>query len=218
MLGSHNSFSYLKPVKWWMRLINFAGKCQSLDVYDQILLQDVKFFDVRLKWDNKAQEFYLAHGIIRYSWNISPLVSFLDWLYTDELDDLISIGGKKFKCSYSPIFRFVLEYNNPIEDRTIIDKFKSLLDTLIFMYDGINILGGYTKWDEQCIYTGIGDKDVTLNHGYSSVLGWKRYFLIPWVYAWYYNRAHDTYIKYLVNKNKEVILLDFVDLLDTYYN
>lgn len=76
MLGSHNSFSYLKPVKWWMRLINFAGKCQSMDVYDQILLQDVKFFDVRLKWDNKAQEFYLAHGIIRYSWNISPLVSF----------------------------------------------------------------------------------------------------------------------------------------------
>nr|DAH01868.1 MAG TPA: hypothetical protein [Crassvirales sp.] len=28
-LGTHNSMSYLKPKRWWMRPFHFIAKCQS---------------------------------------------------------------------------------------------------------------------------------------------------------------------------------------------
>lgn len=44
---------------------------------------------------------------------------------------------------------------------------------------------------------------------------WKRYFLIPWVYAMYYNHENEKYIRDLINKDDQVILVDFVDAIST---
>lgn len=48
MLASHNTFTYLTPKKWWMRLINFAARCQSNDI-DTQYSHGARFFDIRIK-------------------------------------------------------------------------------------------------------------------------------------------------------------------------
>ena len=35
LIGSHNSFTYLKPRKWWMRLFTIFAKCQSENIIKQ---------------------------------------------------------------------------------------------------------------------------------------------------------------------------------------
>ena len=32
ILGSHNSWTYLSPKKWWMKALAFTAKCQKYDI------------------------------------------------------------------------------------------------------------------------------------------------------------------------------------------
>lgn len=70
-IGTHNTMTYLPPKKWWMRLFNWASKCQDKDVYQQmytsthILDSDVDpVVDFRIKW--KKGKFVFAHGLCEY--------------------------------------------------------------------------------------------------------------------------------------------------------
>lgn len=63
MLASHNSFTYQKPQKWWMYLLNFSAKCQSKDWKYQLKM-GVTSFDLRVRL--YKGEFYICHGIVRY--------------------------------------------------------------------------------------------------------------------------------------------------------
>ena len=47
-LASHNSLSYIKPKKWWEKLINFTSKCQSYDIETQYEY-GVRLFDIRIR-------------------------------------------------------------------------------------------------------------------------------------------------------------------------
>lgn len=81
ILGSHNSWSYLKPRKWWMRLIAFTARCQSATIIEQYTLHDVRCFDLRLRWDKKGN-MILAHGIVEYKYTWEMLMNDLTFLNT----------------------------------------------------------------------------------------------------------------------------------------
>lgn len=78
MLGSHNSWSYLKPLKWWMYLIRFTAKCQSHSIRKQYLEDGVRCFDLRIKFVNDILR--IAHGKIIYKYSLSDLKEDLKWL------------------------------------------------------------------------------------------------------------------------------------------
>lgn len=48
MIGSHNTLSYLKPVKWWQKLLNPWTKCQLIDILTQKEI-GVRYFDIRIR-------------------------------------------------------------------------------------------------------------------------------------------------------------------------
>ena len=52
ILGSHNSWSYLTPRKWWMKLFRFVAQCQDYDIKTQYEQFGVRCFDLRLKFDD----------------------------------------------------------------------------------------------------------------------------------------------------------------------
>ena len=68
ILGSHNSWSYLKPTKWWMRPFAFMAKCQDCDIKTQYEKYNVKLFDLRVRFDKKCKVI-LCHGMAEYSAN-----------------------------------------------------------------------------------------------------------------------------------------------------
>lgn len=85
IIGSHNSWSYLSPRKWWMKLISFTAKCQSYNISDQYKL-GVKCFDLRIRFE-KNNELIIAHGIIEY-----------DILEEELFDDLEYLNSKGDVC------------------------------------------------------------------------------------------------------------------------
>ena len=64
-LATHNTMSYRKPKQFWIKLIPFISRCQSVDYKKQHEL-GAKGFDLRLFWD-KDGKLEFRHGITSYS-------------------------------------------------------------------------------------------------------------------------------------------------------
>lgn len=61
MIGSHNTFTYLKPKHFIFRLFSHYWKCQELDIKQQYDL-GVRYFDIRVT--RKDDRWVLCHGIV----------------------------------------------------------------------------------------------------------------------------------------------------------
>lgn len=194
MLGSHNSLSYLPCKRWWMYLINWAAKCQSKTLSEQFH-DGVRYFDIRLKWDDK-ECWVIAHGLIEYKGNIRRVLETLDSL-ADYYNERIYV-------------RFLLEYNKrPDDEATKIIKLRNFVRYARGEYSNIMYHLIETKWDEKVIER--YSNNIVLIHSYSSVLGWKRFFLIPYWYAKFHNKENrKTFKNILEDKANRVLMLDFV--------
>lgn len=76
ILGAHNANTYLKPRKWWMRLISFTSKCQKLSI-DEQLKHGVRYFDFRIRYDKELGLFLNCHGLVEYTDLVSQTVLLL---------------------------------------------------------------------------------------------------------------------------------------------
>lgn len=78
-LASHNSWSYLKPLKWWMRIFRFLSKCQDVDIQTQYEMYGVRCFDLRIHFTNDGN-LRVNHGYMDYAISDSELLEQLKWL------------------------------------------------------------------------------------------------------------------------------------------
>ena len=65
VIGSHNTMSYLRPRRWWGRLLRVFARCQALSLEDQIKA-GVRAFDLRIYRDRSTGEWLFAHGLVRF--------------------------------------------------------------------------------------------------------------------------------------------------------
>ena len=77
-IGSHNSFTYLKPRKWWMRLFTIFARCQSKDILEQFEA-GVRYFDLRVRFSD-WHELIVCHGNMEYKFTQYNLKQFLRYL------------------------------------------------------------------------------------------------------------------------------------------
>ena len=189
IIGSHNSWSYLPPKKWWMKIISFTGRCQNKDIIEQYNL-GARCFDLRIRF--KDNKFILAHGIIEYDINKSSL--FYDLYYLNSQKDKVYIRilhecrtKKQYtEESINNFIGFVIELQR---------RFTNLI------FFGGNNLYNYEQ-DYKFSYTPICEGK------YSSVCSpiiiddwW------PWLYAVINNKK-------IKNVNGDILLIDFIQ----YYN
>lgn len=145
-LASHNSLSYIKPTKWWQRLINFTSQCQNYDIPTQYEY-GIRLFDVRVrfKYNTISVPEYSAvsgHGVIDYGENISVVLSYLNRLSTKE----------------DPIYVFLsLENKKREEDKDFL-KFKSSVKAYQKYYKNLHFCGGYAKHPWRKLVD-VGDPD-----------------------------------------------------------
>lgn len=83
ILGSHNSWSYLKPYHWWLRPFAFIARCQSVDIKTQYEKYGVRCFDLRIRV-SKEGRLLIAHGSFRYDYAFSKLLTDLYWINSRE--------------------------------------------------------------------------------------------------------------------------------------
>lgn len=188
-IASHNSWSYLKPSQWWIRIFNFIAKCQSKSISYQ-LSEGVYCFDLRVSWDYKDNKFVCAHGLARYgSCNI--------------IKDLREIAVKSKQRKKAPYVRVLLETARPTQFE--IAKFYDFCQALFKAYPTILFFGGFPtrKWGENIYNFPI--KAPSLDDKYASVVPPKIRGLWPWLYAHRHNAEN---IK--KGTTKDFLFIDFV--------
>ena len=79
VIGSHNSWSYLPPRRWWMKPIAFTARCQRVSIREQYERYGVRCFDLRVRF-NKYGLGIVAHGIVEYCFTASKIYEDLAWL------------------------------------------------------------------------------------------------------------------------------------------
>lgn len=197
-LASHNSFTYLKPRKWYMRPFGFIAKCQSKSIKEQYGL-NARLFDVRIAYDSKHRSF-LKHGLISYN-QLEDMMNDLYWLD--------SRSSKK-----DPVYiRLILERNKPIFNtsktatkRVIEETF--FIGTCLYLkklLPNIKFIGGVRKYDWVCLHS-FGNKTPDMEADFSSVKGSKLNDLWPWLYAKLHNKKAKKSCK------KKWLMLDFIEI------
>lgn len=198
ILGSHNTWSYRKPLKWLMRPFHFIGKCQSKTLKEQYIDYDVQLFDLRMRWHDDL--WYLAHGSMIFNITVAEAMAHLELLYKD--------NPKKVYV------RVLLEYNEDDVDSEIITKFKTECAQLVTDYPQFTFVCGKLKSTWETLYD-FGN-DITIEEKYSSVTSLfdSDSKLLKVVDDWYprlYAKLNNADI-YKEGTDKECLLIDFVDI------
>lgn len=188
MVASHNSWSFSEPVKWWMKLFRFVGRCQTKTIQEQYD-EGVRMFDLRINDDN------VHHGLIQYK--------------TQYLKDLEWLNRKN-----AIAVRVLYETNDINKDgeNKFIQSCKKLEET----YSNILFFGGQRKCDWKKIYT-FKNLEIPIIHRYSSTTTLfpklkSNFWRIcddwwPWLYSYITRKQRNKWIK---EYKDQWLMLDFI--------
>ena len=195
ILGSHNSWSFLKVKEWYLKPFFWVAKCQNKTIAEQYKL-GVRYFDLRLKYNYKTGDFEPAHGLVTFK------VEKVTHWFIRNLQSLNHCAHTKGEKIY---VRVLLETKYP--DETEKKKFADLCAMMEDCFTSINFVGGFMcrQWGTY-VYR-FKAKDVTLDDKYSSVIPPKIRGIFPWLYARLHN--HENIEK---GTDKDVLFIDFVDI------
>ena len=190
VLGSHNSWSYLKPTKWWMKLISFTTKCQRTTIQTQYL-QGARCFDLHIRI-GKDDIMTVVHGPIEYCYLVRILNVF---------DTLNNYKDVSIRLILDLRIRYAKkEYENQIT------FFKLWCYALEDDYPNIKFWCGRTlpTWEQGCIF----DYDPSCEERHGSVTKPKWLWgLWPWLYAKLHNKEIIEQ-----SSDKDILLIDYIDI------
>lgn len=190
VLGSHNSWSYLTPKKWWMKLIRFTAQCQKADIFEQYSKYNVRCFDLRVRFV-KDHSLLVVHNMIEYKIEEYEL-----------LNQLAFLNGMK-KC-YVRILLDVRKKKHYTKDQRIL--FQELCLNLEYNFANIKFWCGRNlyNWNKEFKFK----SNPTCLERYASVC--KPRIIDDW-FPYLYAKKNNKSIKKRGTK-KDILLIDFVDL------
>lgn len=194
-IGSHNSWTFLRPKKWWMRLLAFTARCQRHNIIVQYKDYGVRCFDLRVRYD--TGQFTMAHGIIEYEHTIRDLFDDLWWLdqQAETHNDVVYV-------------RVINEIRRNSDYNSFeVHQFRDFCHMLEDKYKNIRFFCGMNLLPSPTIDYFFGPGP-TCEELYASV---RKPRLIddwwPWWYARFNNRKNIE-----KGTDKDILLIDFVDI------
>jgi hypothetical protein len=150
-IGSHNTLTYRRPKKWWMRPFHFMTQCQDKDYTEQYNL-GARVFDLRVTFD-KAGAVEVRHGVMHFDVTSQYLKEFLEFL------------NNKADC----YLRVILEFNKAPKDldyqQSMFNEFCIWLEET---YTHIKFFGGNRKYDWALVHQFYNEDEPVLIDKYSS--------------------------------------------------
>lgn len=190
IIGSHNSWSYLPPKKWWMKLLKFTAKCQSKSISEQYTKYGVRCFDLRIR---ESLDGYprICHGIIEYDIEFDDILYYLDYLNSkgDCYVRVIHEVRNKKDYVYRNVYWFAMLCN----------IFESRFPRIKF-WCGRNLY----NWEKDYNFK----EEPSCEEKYSSVCPPN---LIDDWWPWFYAKFHNKKIR-KEGTDKEILLIDYVNL------
>jgi len=197
-LASHNTFTFLTPRTWWMRLLAFTARCQRVNFSTQ-LDRGAQMFDIRVRFKGSGVPI-LCHGLIEYQEYLPVTDSLLYLNYCCKRDDI------HYYC------RIVLETKHP--DDFQLQSFRVLCKAYQDTFQDIVFFGGNDRSDWSCqhpVYDfGTPMPDIDEKHASTTAL-FPRFprldDLWPWLYARLFNHRNIQ-----AGTTHEWLMIDFVDI------
>lgn len=197
ILGSHNSWSYLKSKKWWMRPFSFMARCQSKNIKEQYITYGVRCFDLRIRYDELGR-LVIAHSLMEYDYDWFFLKMDLTWLDTQGDCYVRILHEARNKRQYK---------------EKSVEAFKSFCQRLTETFPNICFWCGRNlynwEYDYQFDYAKAPHQsEPTCEEKYSSVC-LPKYIddWFPWIYAKFNNRSIRNQ-----GTNLDILLIDFVNI------
>lgn len=188
-LGTHNSMSYLKPKRWWMRPFHFIAKCQSRHIDHQYKL-GARMFDIRVSY-NKYGEAEFRHGSMAFEGDVEGVFKYLNSRNRAIYIRLILEVSKNTK-------------NREDKERLFINDCKRWAET----YTHIKFFCGRRKFDWVQLYKFELD-DIELVQKISSMTGTVLDDWWPWLYARFFNKKNLEKHR----DSKDWMLIDFIGMV-----
>lgn len=185
-LGTHNSMSYLKPLKWWHKPFHFLSRCQRVSIQEQYEKYNARYFDLRVREHEGLWHF--AHGATLFK--------------GETLDSVLAyLNGK---CDV--VVRIVLEERK--RDLKIEETFRAYCKGAMYKYSNVGYIGCYTKadWSEQ-LAGDVLTNPISIYEAVSSTTGNILDDWCPYFYAKRYNKDN-----YAQGTAKDFLVLDFIDI------
>lgn len=184
-LASHNSFTYFRPKKWYMRLFNFMARCQRKNVKEQYEDYNVRLFDLRVAFDKEGKPF-IRHGLMDYGYDKSEALRWLDSKKDVYVRVILERAERECGESQEQWFRYYCAW-------------------LESNFHNIKFTEGRRKYDWRQIYP-FKYMSPSMDEDFSSVKGSKLNDLWPWLYAKRHNR------KAIKKCKNNWLMIDFVDI------
>ena len=189
VIGSHNSWSYHRARRWWLRPLAWMAKCQRVPIATQYDVFGVRCFDLRVRFSRDGH-LRVAHGLCEYDITDNRLFDDLNYL------------NAKGDCLVR-VLHEVRTKRAHTEER--VRKFRRLMSAMEGRYVAIRFWCGRNLATWEVDYQ-FYEPDPSCAERYGSVcqrwMGWW-----PWLWAWRHN-AEAKARKYA----EQVLLVDYVDI------
>lgn len=189
ILGSHNSWSFLPPKKWWQKALAFTARCQKKDIQEQYAL-GVRCFDLRLRLING--EWHIVHNSFDYGL-LEGIMYDLSWLHRQGDVVIRILHDVRKERDYT---------------KEAVEKFKSFCAELILdIYPDIKWWCGRNlyNWEEDFVF----DYKPVCHEFYSSVCSPR--IIDDW-FPFIYASRNNAWIRSGEYGDDEILLIDFVDI------
>lgn len=134
--ATHNSWSYLTPKKWYMKLVRFTARCQDATIEEQYEKYGVRCFDLRIKFD-KFNNLNVVHGKVVFNITEDELMNQLLWL-------------NKKKDVY---VRVILDVRTEKEyTYNQIRLFKDFCSEIAFLFPFVTFFCGKNNYNKEVVY------------------------------------------------------------------
>lgn len=190
ILGTHNSFTYLKPRIWAFRMFKFCYQCQNRTIHQQYN-DGVRYFDFRLSFD-KNENFQIRHKLVSFK------LSFYDFL-----DIIKMLNNKK-----DVVIRMVLERNKNKNDE---QRFISICKVLEEDYPNITFCCGEDVHTKKVVYQFKAGNGPQVIEQYGSVRGGILGGLWPKNWA----KKHNKEIYESYKGTDKYLMIDFYETVTT---
>lgn len=196
MIASHNSLTYLRPKKWWMRLFNFMAKCQSKTVKEQFEKYNTRMFDFRIDF-NKEGELFVKHGLAVYDINRDEVIDFLRFLNRKKSIKyvMLTLECSKRESKELPLWKEL--------------EFIKFCEYVEKTFKNVQFIGGHAKhsWKRLYVFDDHSYEKFTTVSKFASVATKNKLDdLWPWLYAKRHNR------KSIIENDSKYVWLDFVEI------
>lgn len=183
IIGSHNTMTYQKPLKWYYKPFMWMARCQNKDIGTQYRDYNVRVFDIRVYFEDNR--WYTKHGFVVFPCNVYNLFSIIN----DAKDCWVQL---------------VLEITK--EDIKEENKFVQLCAEVEKLYPNIRFIGGVRKYDWKCLYD--FKNKLSINGKFSSSPKNPKFIgIFPKLYSILFNKKF-----YKEPIEEDCLMLDFINI------